>query len=340
MKQHYRYNYILYLLVMSFAFSCKQKETQPDLDAIETAMGKEEAPAAVDSSIQTAAEEANEALIRECTTYLEEWEKLNATKAAFYTTVVLPKALANPELPEQNRVFLLALETYLNQSVEEARAVPTTEQLLFPIFKLEEKELGIFGFPAYDHTNESFIDISAENKILTSSRLTATIDSTAIDKVVFHTELADSLFRNTDQTFTAFTTGRKVQTKVVNFGSYAGECLEYYNYLIDSQPFKATDKVLFGSRYNLDLTYKHYPAIDAQLQRQVKKECEDCPNSREQEKTFAALKGVDDIYFTYADTFPLNNELETPLRGLVMKMGSKIVYLWYAEVDLFGCSCL
>ncbi|WP_162054159.1 hypothetical protein [Pontibacter pamirensis] len=338
MKQHYRFNYTLCLLIIYFAFSCKQKETQPDLDAIETAMGKE-TPAAADSTYK-AAEEANEALIRECSAYMEEWEELNATKAAFYTTVVLPKALANPELTEQNKAFLLALETYLNQSVVEAHAVPTTEQLLFPIFKLEEKELGIFGFPAYDHTSESFIDISVENKILTSSRLTATIDSTAIGEVVFHTELADSLFTNTDQTFTAFTTGRKVQTKVVNFGSYAGECLEYYNYLIDSQPFKSTDKVLFGSRYNLDLAYRNYPAIDAQLQRQVKKVCEDCPNSREHEKTFAALKGVDDIYFTYADTFPLNNELETPLRGLVMKMGSKVVYLWYAEVDLFGCSCL
>ena len=207
MELHYRYNYLLLLLIISFAFSCKQKETQPDLDAIEAAMGKE-TPVATDS---TAIEKGNEALDRECIAYIEEWEKLNATKATYFKTVILPKALSNPALTEQNRAFLLALETYLNQSVDEARAIPTTEQLLFPVFKLEENELGVFGFPAYDSKSESFLDISVENKILTSSRLTATIDSTAAYKVVFHPQLADSLFRNKDQTFTAFTTGRKVR---------------------------------------------------------------------------------------------------------------------------------
>lgn len=339
MKQHDRYNCFLLLLIMSFAFSCMQQEDQPDLDAIETAMGKE-TTAAADSSKSTEAERATEALIRECTAYMEEWEKLNSTKTAYYKTVVLPKALSNPELTEQNRAFLLALETYLDQSIEEARATPTTEQLLFPIFKLEENELGVFAFPAYDYTSESFTDISVENKILTSSKLTATIDSTSVGKVVFHPELADSLFKDTDQTFTAFTTGRKVKTKVVNFGSYAGECLEYYNYLIDRQPFKSNDRVLIGSRYNLDLVYKGQPEVDLLMKGQIKKECDDCPNSSEHERTFAALKGVEDIYFTYGDTFPLNNILDTPSRGLVMKMGNNVVYLWYAEVDLFGCSCL
>ncbi|MFD2999868.1 hypothetical protein ACFS7Z_05825 [Pontibacter toksunensis] len=298
------------------------------MEAIEAAMGSD--VVAADSTTTTTAEEATEALRQECAAHFEEWEKLNSTRAAYFKTVVLPKALSNPELTEQNKAFLLALDTYLNQSEEEVRATPTTAQLLFPIFKLKEDELGVFSFPAYDYKSESFLDISAENRILTSSKLTATIDSTSIDKVVFHPQLADSLFRNQDQTFTAFTTGRKVETKVVNFGSYAGECLEYYNYLIDSQPFKASDKVLFGSRYNLDLAYRNYPEVDAQMKRQLKKECADCPDSSEFEKTFATLKGVPDLYFTYADTFPLNNSLDTPSRALVMRMeNNKVVYLWY-----------
>lgn len=323
--------------MISFTTSCKQKEAQPDLDAIEAAMGKE---VAADSSKATAAEKATEALRQECADYFVEREKLNSSKATYFKTVVLPRALSNPELTEQNRAFLLALETYLNQSEEEVRAIPTTEQILFPIFKVKEKELGIFGFPAYDYISESFLDISIENKILTSSKLTAAIDSTSINNVVFHPELADSLFRNQNQTFTAFTTGRKVKTKVVNFGSFAGECLEYYNYLIDSQPFRASDKVLFGSRYNLDLVYAGQPEVDLLMKVQLKEKCADCPGSDEYQKTFASLKGVPDVYFTYADTFPLNNELETPLRGLVMKMDDKIVHLWGARLDLYGCSCL
>ncbi|MDX5419676.1 MAG: hypothetical protein LPK09_10715 [Hymenobacteraceae bacterium] len=46
------------------------------------------------------------------------------------------------------------------------------------------------------------------------------------------------------------------------------------------------------------------------------------------------------LYFAYADAFPLNDQLDTPSRMLVMKMGDKMVYLWCKEVDLFGCSCL
>ncbi|GAB3825073.1 hypothetical protein GCM10028895_34260 [Pontibacter rugosus] len=309
------------------------------MHAIEIAMGKEDS-VAVDSTASTASELADNALQQECNAYFEEWKKLNAAKADYFKTVFLQKALANPGLSEQNRAFLLALEIYLNQSPAELRATPVKDQPLFPIFKVNENELGIFAFPAYDSSSESFLDISIENKILSSSRLTATIDSSSIDKVVFHPQLADSLFKNTNQSVIAYTTGRKVNTKVVNFGSYAGECLEYYNYLLDSKPFKASDKVLFGSRYSLRLSYKNYPEVDARLKLQFVEKCYDCPSSIGQQKTFATLEGVQGLYFVYADTFPLNNKLDTPSRALVMEMEDKLVYLWYQEVDLFGCSCL
>lgn len=341
MKQRYRYA-LLFLILLS-AYSCRQAEEQPDIEAIEAEMAKGDSStvaAVVVDTAGTAAAEATEALVKECTAYFEEWKKLRAASTDYYRTVVLPKALANPRLPEQNRAFLLALEIYLSQTPEEIRAIPTTNQLLFPIFKVNEKEMGVFAFPAYDTASEDFIDISIENNILTRSKLTATIDSTAQYKVVFHPELADSLLKTINPTITAFTTAGRVETKVVNFGSYAGECLEYYNYLLDSKPFNKNAKVLFGSIYNLSLAYKNHPKVDAAMRDQLNEKCSDCPNSMEEQQTFATLEGVEGLYFMYADTFPLNNKLETPSRALVMEMDGKLAYLWYQEVDLFGCSCL
>ncbi|GHA64821.1 hypothetical protein [Pontibacter akesuensis] len=341
MKQ--RYSYAILFLILLGAFSCRQAEEQPDIEAIEAEMAKGDSAtvaAVVADTAGTAAAKATEALAKECIAYFEEWEKLRAASTDYYRTVVLPKALANPRLPEQNMAFLLALEIYLSQTPEEIRAIPTTNQLLFPIFKVNEKEMGVFAFPAYDTASEDFIDISIENNILARSKLTATIDSSAQYKVVFHPELADSLLKTIDPTVTAFTAKGKVKTKVVNFGSYAGECLEYYNYLLDSKPFSKHAKVLFGSIYNLSLAYRNYPKVDATMLEQLNEKCFDCPSSMEEQKTFATLEGVEGLYFAYADTFPLNNKLDTPSRALVMDMDGKMIYLWYQEVDLAGCSCI
>ncbi|WP_347157634.1 hypothetical protein [Pontibacter chitinilyticus] len=338
MKQHVQY--LILSLVLLFVAACQQKEKVPDLDKIETEMGKEAPAAAVDSSSQKEVEQVNEALAKECQAYWAEQQKLDSAKVDYFSTVVLPKALANPALTAQNRMFLLALQQYLQQSPEERHSTLTTSQVLFPIFKLEKNELGVLGFPAYDQNDQTFQDISLENKVLLNSKLTGAVDTAAKNKIVLHPALADSLFKNTSEPLYAFTTGRRTKTKVVNFGSFANECLEYYNYLLDTKPFKATDKVLFGSPYNLDLVYAAYPSVDQLMQQQLKPACFDCPTSSAQEKTFAALKGVNSLYFTYADTFPLNNQLQTPSRGLLMVMDGKIVYLWYAEVDRVGCSCI
>jgi hypothetical protein len=52
------------------------------------------------------------------------------------------------------------------------------------------------------------------------------------------------------------------------------------------------------------------------------------------------MAGTDNLFFIYADTFPLNTELDTPIRGLVIRVNSKLIYIWAEELDLFGCSCL
>ncbi|WP_211214310.1 hypothetical protein [Pontibacter roseus] len=330
-----RHLYLLPLyLVLLLSLSC-----QPDQGkTVQTDAATEASETKADATHQEAPQ-VDEALVKECTEYWAEIQRLNSISADYYAKEFLPNALANPALTEQNREFLIALGASLNQTSKEHLSTLAVERVLLPMFKLKEDELGIFGFPAYDAAKPDIRDSSLEYKILVERGLIAPHDEPQTNLALYPT-LADSLLKNRNQSVYAYTATGKVKTRITNFGSYQGECLQYYNYLVDSKPFSNKDKVLFASRYNLDLIYKDEPEMDALLKSQYKKQCQDCPNSGELEKTFASLKGVEGLYFTYADTFPLNNELETPLRGLVMKLEDRFVYLWYDEVDLVGCSCI
>ncbi|MBD1397411.1 hypothetical protein H9Q13_09560 [Pontibacter sp. JH31] len=281
-----------------------------------------------------------EQMAKMCKEYWAEWNKLNASKADYFEKHVLAKALANPDLPEQNKKFLLALKEYLRQTPAEERQILAPDQLLFPIFRLAEGELGVIGSPIHDTSSNSFEDISKERSLLNRYGIKTEVLTNTEPKLVYHKSFADTLFKRLNTSVYTFTAQKSVKTQLQNFGTYTGECLEYYNYLLDPTPFNSNDRILFGSKYNLELVYKIYPEIDAVFINQLKPDCGDCPSSFDQEKTFASLKGVEGLYFVYADTFPLNNKLETPSRGLLMKMGNKVVYLWHDEIDLIGCSCI
>jgi hypothetical protein len=100
-------------------------------------------------------------------------------------------------------------------------------------------------------------------------------------------------------------------------------------------------QLLSSSPYKIDLVFENTKRIDSLIKSDYKKECLDCPNSTELQKTFARIKGTDNLYFIYADTFPINNKLDTPSRALILiNKEDEIIYLWYDEIDLFGCSCL
>ena len=335
MKQ--RFTYTALLLISSCIFSCTQENSNVKEVSEATSHAKETEAQPADEPLS---EESRQELVRECEAYWAERKKLNARKADYFEKNVLAKALATPEVSEQNRKFLLDLKVYLRQSVAERSELLAPRQLLFPIFKLNKDELGIVGLPAYDYTNHSLIDISEESRLLSQHQTKTDVVPHTETEVVFHKAIADSLFKQLDRVVYTFTAQKPVKTQLQHFGSYTGECLEYYLYQLDAKPFDSQDKVMFGSRYNLNLTYKNHPEIDKLYKEQSRPQCADCPNSDEFTTTFANLTGVEDLYFTYADTFPLNNQLNTPSRGLVMKMDDKLVYLWYAEVDLVGCSCI
>ena len=97
---------------------------------------------------------------------------------------------------------------------------------------------------------------------------------------------------------------------------------------------------MFLSKFPLELEFTGAAEIDQIWESHYKCFCYDCVFKIEPRLVFAKLARVENIYFTYTDTFPLNTGFDYPQRALVMRMGDYIVDLWVEEVDLFGCSCL
>lgn len=244
--------------------------------------------------------------------------------------------LKNPNgLTDNNKRFVSALKNQDNSKL-------AIDNILFPIFRLSEDEIGIFSFPKYKQVDGKFIDISRETALVENFN---EINENAINhykKTVYYQQVLDSLYTNQEKPIIRYyTTSTSKSAQIKDLGIYTGECIEYYQYSFDTTNLSENDKVLFGSTLDIDLVYESNPKIDSLLKNQVKKECLDCPSSSHLEKTFAKLQGTDNLYFIYADTFPLNNELDTPSRGLILlNEHDNIVYLWYDEIDLFGCSCL
>jgi len=239
------------------------------------------------------------------------------------------------KLTNNNLNFLTSLKL-LNQSDL------AINNVLFPIFRLSNSEIGVLAFPTYKLEENSLIPTSNEMLLIEKYD---TITNSSIEhygKIRFFPQALNSLYAEKEKpTINYFTTKKTGKTKIKDLGKYVDECLEYFEYSIDTTNISISDKILFGSPFQIDLIYENNSRIDLLLKNDNFKNCFDCPNSLQLQKSFARIKGTDNLYFVYADTFPINNELDTPSRALILiKENNDIVYLWYDEIDLFGCSCL
>jgi hypothetical protein len=176
------------------------------------------------------------------------------------------------------------------------------------------------------------------NKVDTSSEFS--IED--LGKLKFYPMVLDSMYKSTSKpTINYYKINGTGTTKITELGSYFDECLEFYLYSLDTTSISKSDKILFSSPLKLDLIFESNPTVDSIIRSDYKKECLDCPNSNQYQKTFARIEGSDNLFFVYADTFPINDELDTPSRALVYRnKENEIIYLWYEEIDFFGCSCL
>jgi hypothetical protein len=120
------------------------------------------------------------------------------------------------------------------------------------------------------------------------------------------------------------------------------ECTDYFVYQIDGDSTTWAGKdLMFTSTFKPTLEFGHYPEVDSLLSAHYPDICNDCPNSWEYQRTFARLKGLEEIYFSYAEEPGKGmDEVDTPLRAAFYVRDSLVIPLWEEDTDLFRCSCL
>jgi hypothetical protein len=276
-----------------------------------------------------------------CEEYYANRSRLDSLKIDYFNRNIFQRSLKNPELTPSNKTLLLILKNYLNRTDSVGKFLLTTDQPFFPIFTIEKNNTGVVGFPYYGPSSSSREDNSLEYKLIKKSGYFDKPESFYAGKIDYFQNIFDSLYAERSAEIFIYTDKGRKTSRLLNLGYYSDECLEYYYYPIERSAFSKGDKILLGSNYLIDLEYKNNPMIDSLIHQQNKRECYDCLESENLAVTFAQIKGVEDLYFTYADTFPVNDKLYVPSRALVMRMDdNSIVYLWFEGMDLFGCPCL
>ena len=275
-----------------------------------------------------------------CDSLFAETQRLDSLKGFYFRKFILSKALKNNDLSENNKQFLLALDQIL--SVEQPRldTTLTIERILFPIFTLEEGHTGIFGFPRYHFQNGRLgNDISSEQRLISQTDYYRK-ENWKPNRRTYFPSIFDSLYSEESRSIYIYTDKIRKKSEITGFGYIDGECLAYYHFPLKEGTYGHSDKVLFGSRFSIDLIFENNQEFDKLISEPIPEGCFDCPVDNHISVSFAKIAGTEDLYFMYSDTFPISDEIYYPSRSLTMKLNGKLVSLWSESIDLFGCSCI
>ena len=319
---------LLILFTLIFIYSCKnstqeKKEIVQEKIIVSDKKNEEKTPEETDKS-------KVDKQLSDCDKYWKNRFPNDSLKTAYINEVI-----SENKLTENNLNFLNAFNSEKQDDL-------AFKNVLSPIFRLSNSEIGILTFPKYKHIGNKLIPVSKEMDLIEKFDTITENTMEYFGKIRFYPMLLNSVFKEKSKPIlNYYTTNKGGSTRIMELGAYLDECLEYFEYSIDTTNISINDKLLFSSPFKIDLIFENVPKVDLLLENDYKEECNDCPNSTKFQKSFARIKGTDNLYFVYADTFPINNELDTPSRGLILiNENNEVIYLWYEEIDLFGCSCL
>ncbi len=242
------------------------------------------------------------------------------------------------QLSGDNRQLLVGLLKEYKFSIEKDSLSLLIEKPLFSIFRLKSNQIGVVHPAGPIEINGTMEDVLKEHFILKGNFGYQSVDS--MGKLIYFPEEFTKLFNAVPPKIYTYSDKRKSQNTISSLAYYDDNCLAYYQYDFALNADQKTDKILFGSKLSLELEYGNYPSIDKVFKRQFAQNCTDCPTNYADQKTFAKLKGTDNIFFTYADSFPVNNKLPLPSRSVVLKKkDGSVITLWSTKLDLSGCGC-
>ncbi|HET8859974.1 hypothetical protein [Marivirga sp.] len=331
-----RFGNIVLICILLFIFSCSSKQEKTESKSLKKekkqTVQKVESrkPDSYQKQSESKAETEEERSQNNCDEYFKKRFPKDSVKALIIDQII---SRNSDSLSPSNLKFLKALKTQ-----EKDLAF---KHALNPVFRLNEDELGIVFYPQYKRTETSLISLSKEPELIEKHD---TIDSETLffmNEMRFHPQILDSIYADQEKPqIYYYTPNRMDSARIKDLGKFYGECQYYYEYSIQDSLLDSHDSLLIASSLKLKLEFEGDSKVDSLIAESFNESCLDCPSSEYLLKSFARLKGVDNLYFSYADTFPINDELETPARALIYVQENEFIYLWYSEVDLFGCSCL
>ncbi len=270
-----------------------------------------------------------------CSSFWAEYEPSQEIK------LEILEGLLNGEnsLSGENKSFLKNLIKTIKRTYHPDTLLLTIDQPFYPIYRFSADQIGIIGFYSSKELDGNWEDITRENQLLSENFAYQSIDS--LGKLCYFPEEFSELFNDAPPSVNIYSMSKKGRSRIKNLAYLGDDCLSYFQYDFSLSKENEKDSILFGSRYSLDLEFGSFPEIDKCFKEQFANGCMDCPTNFPDQKAFAKLKGVDNLYFTYADDFPVNTRLANPSRSLVYKnKEGKLITLWTVELDLSGCGCL
>jgi hypothetical protein len=137
----------------------------------------------------------------------------------------------------------------------------------------------------------------------------------------------------------AYSRAERTLIKPVAFGKQPNNCINDYFVIPFTTLKKQVKKLLFSSTFKLELEFNNYPEIDSMIYKEHNYICQDCPSSAYKQKTFAKLKGYDNIYFASTSIEEIE-DTDTFERTIYLVQNGEVITLWSKDYDQFGCACL
>jgi hypothetical protein len=241
-------------------------------------------------------------------------------------------------LSNANIVFLKAIVEDMKQERSVQNLPMIFEYPLFPIHRMGKNQIGVLGYSIAMEVNGQWEDFSKEDQLLSKDFGYQSIDS--MGKLVYFPKVYDKLYPLSKPSIYWYSLKKKGKSNLPKLAYMGGECLSYFQYDLNLTQEEEQENIVFGSPYSLDLEFLNKSKLDALFKHQFQKKCLDCPTNYGDQKIFAQLKGTN-IYFTQADSWPINDKLDAPSRSMVIHTKErKLITLWNSELDLFGCGCL
>jgi hypothetical protein len=243
----------------------------------------------------------------------------------------------NKNLTEENTKLLNTIIKELQETRSMENIPLTFEYPLFPIHRLKKKQIGVLGYSVAKDENGQWEDFSKEDQLLKKDFGYQSIDSIGV--LVSFPKVYNKLFPESKPSVYWYSIKKKGKATLTQFCYMGDDCLSYFNYTLGINADEESENIVFGSPFSLDLDHVTKPDLDRKFQSQFIKNCVDCPSNYKDQIIFAQLKGSN-IYFTQADSWPINNKLKSPSRSMVLltKEG-QLITIWNSELDLTGCGC-